>query len=171
MCHASNRVERVVLGIVTGWLFLGTVAGCQSSASATRATATPAPVSSAATTTQAPTPAAAAFTPRLNGLHMSQPSGGSRECVRFFPGNIAYEVGVIDTATPSDVRRWLRPGDPHAATSGPWAYGPDGSFTSNTQAGAVGFSILHFQGDAFDLHSVSHINGYVGTVHMVFSAD
>ncbi len=33
------------------------------------------------------------------------------------------------------------------------------------------FTVLNLHGDSFDLHSVSHINGHVGTVHLTFSSD
>ncbi|MEV0409031.1 hypothetical protein [Actinoallomurus sp. NPDC050550] len=48
---------------------------------------------------------------------------------------------------------------------------PDGSFTTRSSGGTVDFTVLSCRGDTFDLHRVSHINGLVGTEHMVFSPD
>ena len=135
-------------------------------------TAAPKPAGpTGATTASRQTPSAAEFKPRVDGLYGSAAHGNERTYVRFFPDGTVYEVGTIASASPDDVRRWLRPGDPHAAENGPWTYGPDGSFTAKSSNGTVDFTVRNFQGDSFDLHSVSHINGHVGTEHMVFSAD
>jgi hypothetical protein len=123
----------------------------------------------AATSAGESTPAG--FKPQFDGLYGSATHDDERTYVRFFPNGTAFEVGTSSDATPDHVRRWLRPGDPHAASNGPWKYSPQGSFTSKSARGTVDFTVLNFRGDSFDLHSVSHINGHVGTEHLIFSAD
>jgi hypothetical protein len=147
-------------------LVLLCAAGCRSH------TAAPAPTGRTGSAAAPPkTPAVAGFHPRFDGLYGSAPSDTERTYVRFFPNGTVYEVGTIVSASPDDVRRWLRPGDPHVVDNGPWKYGPDGSFTSRSDNGTVDFTVLNFHDDGFDLHSVSHINGHVGTRHLVFSPD
>jgi hypothetical protein len=155
---------------MTGILLVAALTGCKASLPAGSPTHSPSPLGTPpASPVAAPRPTG--FAPRFDGLYAGKAASDTREFVRFFADGTVYQAGTVPQATPDDVRRWLRPGDPHTVHSGPWRYDGDGGFTSATPEGTVIFTIKNFRGDSFDLHSVSKINGYVGTTHMTFSPD
>lgn len=131
----------------------------------------PEPTRAPAQHTQQAAPSPTAFAPRFDGLYGGRIGLDDRTYVRFFPNGTVLEVSTTGDATPDDVRKWLRLGDPHTNGNGPWKYDTKGAFTTHLSDRDVHFTVRDFRGTGFDPHPASIITRFSGTLHMVFYAD